>query len=140
MHMVYAVGLQESAFALGKGEKHHGTLNNYLSEVLCEALGPEYKIVQLKQMWEIRLLLIAHDDVRDHIEVLDTATEATGIGGVGGNKGGVGIALTIHRTTMCFVTAHLAAHQVCDLDGTEWSTDGPRRAPSSPAQPLTSPE
>ena len=49
--------------------------------------------------------------MRDHLEVLDTATEATGIGGVGGNKGGVGIAIQLHRTTMCFVTAHLAAHQ-----------------------------
>ena len=45
-----------------------------------------------------------------HVEVLDTATEACGIGGVGGNKGGVAVAAAVHRTTF-FVTAHLAAHQ-----------------------------
>ena len=61
-------------------------------------------------MWEIRLLLIAHEDMIPHLEVLDSATAATGIGGVGGNKGGVGIAITLHRTSVCFVAAHLAAH------------------------------
>ena len=43
--------------------------------------------------------------------MLDSASEPTGIGGVGGNKGGVAIAISVYKTTFCFVTAHLAAHQ-----------------------------
>ena len=111
LHAIYAVGLQESTFPLSKEEKRFGSLNTYIGEVLLSVLGTEYHVLEVKSMWEIRLLLIAHDEILPHIEVLDTATEATGIGGVGGNKGGVGIAISLHRTTVCFVTAHLAAHQ-----------------------------
>ena len=57
------------------------------------------------------LSCVWHVQVLPHLDVLDSATEPTGIGGVGGNKGGVAIAVSLHRTTVCFITAHLAAHQ-----------------------------
>ena len=40
-----------------------------------------------------------------------TGFEATGIGRVGLNKGGVGIAVRLGGTRFAFVGAHLAAHQ-----------------------------
>lgn len=47
------------------------------------------------------------------MELLASDVEATGIGGVGGNKGGVAAALSLHGTTnVAFICAHLAAHQV----------------------------
>ena len=110
-HGIYAVGLQESTFPMTKEEKRLATsLNAYMGELLVACLGTEYRCIETKSMWEIRLLLIAHEDILPHLEVLDAATEATGLGGVGGNKGGVGIAISVHRTHLCFVTAHLAAH------------------------------
>ena len=33
---------------------------------------------QVRHMWEIRLILIAHEDVTPHLEVLDATSEATG--------------------------------------------------------------
>ena len=110
-HDVYAIGLQESTFALSKEQRHFGSLNAYMATLLLEVLGGEFRLVECKAMWEIRLLLIAHEEVMPHLEVLDSASEPTGIGGVGGNKGGVAIAIAVHKTSFCFVTAHLAAHQ-----------------------------
>ena len=114
VHELYAVGLQESAFKIKKAEGYGGgggAVTRYLVDAFLGALGTEYKLVESKAMWEIRLLLFAHEELLPHVEVLDTATEACGIGGVGGNKGGVAVAAAVHRTTFCFVTAHLAAHQ-----------------------------
>lgn len=42
---------------------------------------------------------------------VETATEATGIGHVISNKGGVAISLSYKDTSMAFVNCHLAAHQ-----------------------------
>jgi hypothetical protein len=41
--------------------------------------------------------------------------EATGLAGVLGNKGGLAVKLKVARTTFCFVSCHLAAHQVHDI-------------------------
>ena len=35
----------------------------------------------------------------------------TGVGGVGTNKGGVALSFRVCSTHLCFVNAHLAAHQ-----------------------------
>ena len=40
---------------------------------------------------------------------MQKAKEATGIGGVYGNKGGVGVSFYFNETALAFVGAHLAA-------------------------------
>lgn len=39
------------------------------------------------------------------------STVATGLLGMMGNKGGVGIRMRINDSTVCFVCSHLAAHR-----------------------------
>lgn len=62
-------------------------------------------------MWQMRLIVFTK---RKHIHLISDTTkkeEATGIMHVGGNKGGVTIALKFCETPICFVGCHLAAHQ-----------------------------
>lgn len=52
---------------------------------------------------------------REHyhkLSFIQKKSEATGIGNVMGNKGGVGICFYLHETSICFIGCHLAAHQV----------------------------
>ena len=44
-----------------------------------------------------------------YIRVVHSPFDQTGLRGISGNKGGVGVRLDYHDTSFCFVTAHLAA-------------------------------
>lgn len=62
-------------------------------------------------MWELRLYIAVRTEIRHKITQLQEGTEATGVAGVIGNKGGVGVAFRYERTYLAFICAHLAAHQ-----------------------------
>eukprot|EP00966_Prymnesium_polylepis_P179108 4146926-Prymnesium_polylepis.2 len=69
-------------------------------------------------LWEQRLTVYARKhmleakeaDKRPPIHSVQTACSRTGVGGVLGNKGGLVAKLGIYDTTICIVSAHLAAH------------------------------
>ena len=42
---------------------------------------------------------------------MQTGSEATGVAGIGRNKGGVAVSFYLNNTPLCFVNCHLAAHQ-----------------------------
>jgi len=48
---------------------------------------------------------------RWHVWQVRTATEATGVANVGGNKGAVGVSFRLGSLSLCFVNMHLAPHQ-----------------------------
>jgi hypothetical protein len=62
-------------------------------------------------MGQIHLFVFCTPKLRPYISAVEVDTEATGIAGVGVNKGGTAISLYVCSTAMCFVNAHLAAHQ-----------------------------
>eukprot|EP00494_Astrolonche_serrata_P030248 UN30515 len=70
-----------------------------------------YEHVGHLSMLEIRIFAYCKKGYRDHITRLCVDKEATGIGHVYGNKGGVAISFDFKGTSFCFVNAHLAAHQ-----------------------------
>jgi hypothetical protein len=56
-------------------------------------------------------VVYAHRAILNFISNVQSHAVATGIYNTLGNKGGIGITLSIGKTSFCFVNAHLAAHQ-----------------------------
>lgn len=52
-----------------------------------------------------------HSKHRDSISNVEKVVEATGLGGVVGNKGGCVVKFELYGTSLCFVSCHLAAHE-----------------------------
>lgn len=78
---------------------------------ISEALGNRYWLVKSKHMFQTRLLVYARVDVVPQISDVTSGFEATGVGRVGLNKGGVAVGLKVGETDLAFVGCHLAAHQ-----------------------------
>ncbi len=78
------------------------------------AVGADYTLFESLSLWELRLAVFVRADlVRSGVAHSPAKGSVTaGIaGGLGGNKGGVGVRLFLRDTQLAFVTAHLAAHQ-----------------------------
>ncbi|EPQ54309.1 hypothetical protein GLOTRDRAFT_111629 [Gloeophyllum trabeum ATCC 11539] len=68
-------------------------------------------MVAKERLMGIYLAVYAHRDLRPLVRGSSKSTVTAGlIGGRVGNKGGVGISLSVDGTTLLFVNAHLAAH------------------------------
>ena len=88
-------------------DKRKGTL--FWSKVV--ALLPAYSLVAKKRRLEMELRVYALKDLVACISRITVSNEATGLGHVIGNKGGIAIALVAQDTSFCFLSAHFAAHQ-----------------------------
>eukprot|EP00475_Leptophrys_vorax_P009369 TRINITY_DN1621_c0_g2_i3.p1 TRINITY_DN1621_c0_g2~~TRINITY_DN1621_c0_g2_i3.p1 ORF type:complete len:599 (-),score=160.15 TRINITY_DN1621_c0_g2_i3:51-1703(-) len=105
---IMAIGCQECKYEPGKG---YSSCSDDWEGRLRAAVGPKYELIEKKQLWQIAICVFAHKDILDEILDIDSNKEATGVGRVMGNKGGVTVNFKFRHTTFCFVNAHLAAHQ-----------------------------
>ena len=81
---------------------------------LQSCLGPAYSVVASHALQATHGVVFAHVSIQGYISNVATSAVATGLGVEGakmGNKGGIGIALKIGGLDVCFVAAHLCAHQ-----------------------------
>ncbi|KAN0097411.1 SacI homology domain containing protein [Tylopilus felleus] len=69
----------------------------------------EYVLLRSEQLVGTALFVIVKSELTSVIRNVEGATRKTGLRGISGNKGGIGIRLDYHDTSFCFVTAHLAA-------------------------------
>lgn len=69
----------------------------------------EYTILRSEQLVGTALTILIKVDMLPNVRQVEATTRKTGLKGMSGNKGGVAIRLSIHDTSFCFVTAHLAA-------------------------------
>ncbi|KAI0939420.1 hypothetical protein AcV5_000847 [Taiwanofungus camphoratus] len=69
----------------------------------------DYVILRSQQLVGTALLVIVKSELTGDIRNVEAATHKTGLRGMSGNKGAVGIRLDYHDTSFCFITAHLAA-------------------------------
>lgn len=81
-------------------------------ENLKAHVGPGFTCVWSQLMWQIGIVVLARNDtLLPHIDEVETGAEATGLMGITPNKGGVLAKLRVYgSTTLCFLSAHLAAH------------------------------
>ncbi|KAF8504208.1 DNase I-like protein [Gautieria morchelliformis] len=69
----------------------------------------DYVVLRSEQLVGTALILLVKSHLVGQIRNVEAATKKTGLRGMSGNKGAVGIRLDYHDTSFCFVTAHLAA-------------------------------
>ena len=55
------------------------------------------------------MILFVKTSLLGSVRNVEATTRKTGLRGMSGNKGAVGIRLDLHDTSFCFLTAHLAA-------------------------------
>ncbi|TFK43681.1 phosphatidylinositol phosphate phosphatase [Crucibulum laeve] len=69
----------------------------------------DYVLLRSEQLVGTALLILVKSELTAVIRNVEGATRKTGLRGMSGNKGAVGIRLEYHDTSFCFLTAHLAA-------------------------------
>ncbi|KAJ6628885.1 DNase I-like protein [Mycena sp. CBHHK59/15] len=68
-----------------------------------------YVLLRSEQLVGTALLVLVKSDLTPVMRNVEAASRKTGLRGMSGNKGAVGVRLDYHDTSFCFLTAHLAA-------------------------------
>lgn len=68
-----------------------------------------YVILRSEQLVGTALMVLVKEELTSVIRNVEGTSRKTGLRGMSGNKGAVGIRLDYHDTSFCFLTAHLAA-------------------------------
>eukprot|EP01132_Coremiostelium_polycephalum_P007495 gene7495-9211_t len=115
-HDIYVIGVQECEYTPMKGG--NGNNNNKNSDceddwfaLLSAHLGHAYFRLESTSLVKMRLAIFSRKEHFYKLQTIEKTNEATGIGGVYGNKGAVLISFQFLETSFCFVSSHFAAHQ-----------------------------
>lgn len=79
-------------------------------QLVEDRIGEDYERLASETMRAIHIVLYARFALCRHISHIRTASIATGVGNVLGNKGAVAISLQLSHTKLLFIGAHFAAH------------------------------
>lgn len=104
---IVAVGTQECDYAPRLPFTECG--KDWL-ETLRQHVGRRYRVIHYTSRGQMRLVVFVRDDAEKAISDVDSGSQATGVGHVMANKGGVCIAFKFWDTGLCFVNCHFAAH------------------------------
>eukprot|EP01128_Nolandella_sp_AFSM9_P005317 TRINITY_DN2547_c0_g1_i1.p1 TRINITY_DN2547_c0_g1~~TRINITY_DN2547_c0_g1_i1.p1 ORF type:complete len:516 (-),score=108.15 TRINITY_DN2547_c0_g1_i1:245-1660(-) len=106
---MYVIAAQECMYDARKGFSSCG--DDWKSFIIGH-MGDQYDVVESTSMWEIRLIVFIRKSLAHNITNVAKSKEATGIGHMLGNKGGVAIGFNYLESSLAFVNSHLAAHQI----------------------------
>ncbi|KAJ2753317.1 hypothetical protein GGI19_003228 [Coemansia pectinata] len=91
--------------------KRYGLWRSALEKALSRGttFSTAYRAVECQNMVGLFICVFARDDIYRSVREVDVSHVKTGMGGLHGNKGGIGIRFVFEDTSFCFVNAHLAA-------------------------------
>jgi hypothetical protein len=108
---VIAFGTQENGPYVGSNTAHLAWQERIMRDLNADAGGGKptwgYRLVDALSMYATHLVVVVRDDVAKYVDDVHSASEKTGLAGVMGNKGGIGVALSFISTG----GMHLAASQ-----------------------------
>nr|XP_031862893.1 uncharacterized protein CI109_001367 [Kwoniella shandongensis]KAA5529965.1 hypothetical protein CI109_001367 [Kwoniella shandongensis] len=83
----------------------------------------EYLLFRSEQLVGTALIVVVKSDLAKCMRGVESTTKKTGLQGLSGNKGGVGIRFDLFDSTICFVSCHLAAgHSNVAERNSDWRT------------------
>eukprot|EP00919_Chromeraceae_sp_WS-2016_P056345 GHVR01133754.1.p1 GENE.GHVR01133754.1~~GHVR01133754.1.p1 ORF type:complete len:531 (+),score=88.67 GHVR01133754.1:116-1708(+) len=82
-----------------------------IEDTLRRTLPSKFVPLRVHALQAIHLAVFVRRELKNKITKVHSSHVATGIGGVMGNKGGVGISFQLEGSKFCFVQMHLEAHQ-----------------------------
>jgi len=83
----------------------------------------DYVLLRSEQLVGSALIIVVKSELVPVIRNVEATTRKTGLRGMSGNKGAVGIRLDYHDTNFCFLTGHLAAgHMNVDERNADYRT------------------
>ncbi|XP_069133751.1 inositol polyphosphate 5-phosphatase OCRL-like isoform X1 [Argopecten irradians] len=110
---IFAIGFQEldlsnQAYIFSDSAKETEWLTAVRKSLPAKSL---YKKVKLIRLVGVMMIVYIKEKYAHKVHFVDSDYVATGIMGIMGNKGGVGVRFSIQGTSICFINSHLAAHQ-----------------------------
>ena len=109
-----AESIVKDTFARGMQERGNLTAQTWLQEILIalnKSTQNTWHRVGSRQLSGILLGVFVRSHLRAHVGEVETGSVARGVMGVGGNKGSVAVAMSLHRRRLLFLCSHFAAHQ-----------------------------
>ena len=106
--------LVKDTFAKGMQEKGNFTAQAWVTAieaVLGTVTGRKWERSGVRQLAGMLVAVYSDAALAPHVGEVHTASVATGVMGVGGNKGAVAVSLSIFRRRFLFANSHFAAHQ-----------------------------
>ncbi|XP_067675854.1 inositol polyphosphate 5-phosphatase OCRL-like [Haliotis asinina] len=108
---IYAIGFQEIDMSIDAMLSTDSKKEAEWEDAVKTYLHPKAKYIKVKSSRLMGMLLLVYIQEQHIPANVDTEQVATGIMGFMGNKGGVGIRMTICNTSICFINSHLAARE-----------------------------
>eukprot|EP00890_Picochlorum_soloecismus_P001963 jgi/Picsp_1/2768/NSC_00996-R1_type i inositol- -trisphosphate 5-phosphatase 12-like len=107
-----SVALAAARETLASKSQERGNANaQFWVNAIASSLGRDWYNVSLRQLSGMLIAVFAKKDLMYNLGDIHTSSVACGILGVGGNKGAVGVQLTLYRHRFAFICSHFAAHQ-----------------------------
>ncbi|XP_052809512.1 inositol polyphosphate 5-phosphatase OCRL-like [Mya arenaria] len=110
---IYAIGFQELDLSNQAYIFSDSAREAEWQDAVAKHLHPRAVYQKLKSIRLVGVLLMVF--IKDihwtHVNLIDSDYVATGIMGMLGNKGGVGVRFSLHESTLLFINSHLAANQ-----------------------------